>query len=104
MRRGEVWWFEPPHRKRRPVCILTRNEAIGVRSRVVVVEATTTVRGIPSEVRLDTDDGMPRPCVLVLDSLVTVRKALLTGRITELSPVRMHAVCRALVAATGCEA
>jgi mRNA-degrading endonuclease toxin of MazEF toxin-antitoxin module len=28
MKRGEVWWHEPPDDKRRPVLILTRAEAI----------------------------------------------------------------------------
>ena len=28
MRRGEVWWHEPPDSKRRPVLILTRDEAV----------------------------------------------------------------------------
>jgi mRNA interferase MazF len=102
VRRGEVWWLEPPRRKPRPVCILTRNEAIDVLSRVVVVEARTRIRGIPSEVPLDTDDGMPRRCALALDNIATVRKSLLTRRITELSPARMHAVCVALRAATAC--
>jgi mRNA-degrading endonuclease toxin of MazEF toxin-antitoxin module len=27
VRRGEVWWHEPPGEKRRPVLILTRTEA-----------------------------------------------------------------------------
>jgi mRNA-degrading endonuclease toxin of MazEF toxin-antitoxin module len=27
MRRGEVWWYERPDRKRRPVLVLTRTEA-----------------------------------------------------------------------------
>lgn len=29
MRRGEIWWYGPPDAKRRPVLILTRDEAIG---------------------------------------------------------------------------
>jgi mRNA interferase MazF len=102
VRRGEVWWFEHPARERRPVCILTRDEAIPVLSQVIVVEATTKARGIHTEVALNREDGMARPCVLALDGVSAVRKALLTERITTLSPMRMHEVCEALRFATGC--
>ena len=100
--RGDVWWFEHPGRKARPVCVLTRDEAIPVLDRILVVEATSTIRGIPTEVHLDQDDGMPMPCALALDSLSAIRKAMLTERITTLSPVRMQQVCEALRLATGC--
>lgn len=102
MNRGDVYWFEGPRHQRRPVCVLTRDEAIPVLSRVIVVEATTTRRGIPTEVELDRDDGMPKSCVLSLDSVSAIRKRLLSDRITTLSPARMHQVCEALRIATGC--
>jgi mRNA interferase MazF len=100
--RGDVWWYHRPGRKPRPALILTRDDAIPWLARLVVVPATTNVRGAPTEVHLDTDDGMPKPCVLTLDNLWTVRKALLTDRITRLSPARMHEVCGTLALATGC--
>lgn len=102
MRRGEVWWWHEPDRKPRPVCILTRDEAIGVLADLHVVPATTTIRGIGTEVALDTDDGMPRECVLSLDGITTAPKAQLIERQTLLSPARMHQVCQALALATGC--
>jgi len=100
--RGEVWWLHRPHRKPRPVCVLSREEAIPVMGRLVVATATTRRRQIPTEVELGPHDGMPRACVLSLDNVITVRRALLTDRITTLSPARMHQVCRALAIATGC--
>lgn len=102
MRRGEVWWYEPPYAKRRPVCILTRDRAIPVMQSLLAVPATTTMRGAVTEVGLDPDHGMPRECVLPLDSVWTVRKSLLTDRITVLSPATMHRVCEALRIASGC--
>lgn len=102
MRRGEVWWLHQPDRKPRPACILTRDEAIPVLRRLVVVTATTKVRGIATEVGLDENDGMPRRCVLSLDNVLTVSKALLSDRITTLPSARMHQVCEALRIATGC--
>jgi mRNA interferase MazF len=91
-----------PGTKPRPVCILTRDEAIPVLQRVMVAEATTTRRGIESEVDLDESDGMPRSCVLSLDNVLISPKARLGRRITTLSPARMHEVCEALRFATGC--
>jgi mRNA interferase MazF len=100
--RGEVWWFEEPEEGRRPACVLTRQEAIPVLTSLVVVPATRTVRGLPTEVALDEDDGMPTRCALAFDNVRTVRKALLTERITRLSSPRLLEVCAALRVATGC--
>jgi mRNA interferase MazF len=100
--RGEVWWIEHPDAGRRPACILTRQAAIEVLTSVLVAPATRTVRGIPTEVALGADDGMPANCALSFDTLTTVPKALLTERITELPEHRRDELCLALRAATGC--
>jgi mRNA interferase MazF len=100
--RGELWWLEHPEEGRRPVCLLTRHAAIPVLPSVMVAPATRTVRGIPSEVPLDEDDGMPEACALSLDNVTTVRKSLLTEHITRLSPAKLHDVCSALGVASGC--
>lgn len=100
--RGEVWLYERPDRKPRPVLILTRPEAIHTLSRVLVVPATRSVRDIPTHVRLDESDGMREPCALALDNTFAARKALLTRRIAELGPERMDEICQALRVATAC--
>jgi mRNA interferase MazF len=100
--RGEVWWLEQPDVGRRPACILTRDAAIPVLNAVLVAPATRTVRGISSEVPLGREDGMPVGCVLALDNLGTVPKALLTRRITRLGPAKLAELCRALSFAAGC--
>jgi mRNA interferase MazF len=100
--RGEVWWYEDPRAGRRPFCILTRDEVSPLLHQVLAVPATTTRRGIATEVPLDEADGMPRPCVLSLDNTTLIRPPLCTDRITALSPARMDEVCRALGAATAC--
>jgi len=97
-----VWWLEEPASGRRPVCILTRQEAVPVLRRVTVAPATRTIRGIPTEVALDQGDGMPEACVLSLDNIRTVPRALLTDRITMLSQARMRELCGALDLALGC--
>jgi mRNA interferase MazF len=100
--RADVWWVEHPEAGRRPACILTRQAAIPVLGSVLVAPATRRVRGIPTEVALSRDDGMPADCALSFDNLVTVPKALLTERITQLAQERHRELCRALAAATGC--
>jgi mRNA interferase MazF len=100
--RGEIWWLEQPEVGRRPVCVLTRQAAIPVLEAVVVAPATRAVREIPTEVVLERDDGLPERCALSFDNLRTVRKGLLTERITRLAPARLEEACRALAVATGC--
>jgi mRNA interferase MazF len=100
--RGDICWLELPNEKRRPALVLTRDQAIPVLHKVVIAFVTSKVRGIPTQVPLGPDDGMPRECAISFDNVRTVPKAFLTGRITTLSGPRMHEVCRALAIATGC--
>jgi mRNA interferase MazF len=102
MRRGEVWWavLDKPA-GRRPVLLLSRNEAYAVRELVTVAPLTTRVRGIPTEVPLDRTDGVPKACAVNLDTITTVPKSLLRTRVCDLSPLRMASVDRALRYALG---
>ncbi len=78
MRRGEVWWANlPAPAGRRPVALVSRNEAYKVRDLIMVAPVTTKIRNIPSEVELGVKDGLPRKCVVNCDSLVTIPKARL---------------------------
>lgn len=63
---------------------------------------TRKIRDLPTEVRLDSSDGMPEECVASFDNVRQISRALLTEPITTLSGPRMHEVCRALAIATGC--
>lgn len=93
MQKGEVWWAElPPPLGRRPVLLLSRDEAYAIRNAVTVAEITTTIRDIPVEVLLDQKDGMPKRCVINLDTLATIRKELLKARITVLKAEKMNQV------------
>lgn len=104
VRRGDICWASlPDEEKRRPVLVLTRDEAIPAMGRVVIAYLTTRIRDIPIEVRLGADDGVPRDCVVNFDNLRTVSRSLLGEPITTLSGPRMHEVCRALAIATGCD-
>ncbi len=102
MQRGEVRWyrFATPDKKR-PVLILTRSSVLDVLAEVTVAPITTTVRGIPSEVALGPEDGLPRRCAVNLDHLQTVSQAKLGPLITTLSRAAMTEVERAVAFALG---
>lgn len=97
MRRGEIWWAELPLPVgRRPVLLLSRDSAYRVRTSVTVGAVTRTHRNIPVEVPLGKEDGMPGPCVVNLDEILTIPKSRLVERIATLSPEKMAAVARAV--------
>jgi len=102
MRRGEVRWyrFSTPD-KRRPVLILTRNSVLEFLGEVTVAPVTSTIREIPSEVRLTQADGMPRDCAVNLDHVQTVTRAKVGPLIATVSPGKKSEVRAALLFALG---
>lgn len=102
MRRGEVWWAHlPAPAGRRPVVLLSRNEAYAVRQLVTVAPVTTRIRRIPTEVPLGKAEGLPKPCVANLDVITTLPKAVLRDHISTLEPGKLVAIDRALKFAQG---
>lgn len=98
MRRGEVWWAELPQPTgKRPVVLLSRDVAYRVRTSVTVGMVTRTIRTIPVEVPLGTEDGMPQKCVINLDDILTIPKTRLIERITSLSAQKMASVTKAII-------
>jgi mRNA interferase MazF len=102
MRRAEVRWyrFSRPDKKR-PVLLLTRDSALEFLGEVTVAPVTSTIRDIPSEVILTTEDGMPRDCAINLDHVQTVSRSKLGAVITTLRPKRMSEVRSALLFSLG---
>jgi mRNA interferase MazF len=98
LRRGEVRWYEfrRPDRKR-PVVILTRDSVLEYLGEATIAPITRTVRGIPSEVPLGPDDGMPTPCAANLDHVQTVARGRLGALVTTLSMQRMAEIREALL-------
>ena len=93
MKRGEVWWASLPQPiGKRPVVLLSRDEAYKVRNAVTVAEVTTNIRDIPVEVSLSKEDGLPKACVVNLDTILTIRKELLQERISLLSQEKINAI------------
>jgi mRNA interferase MazF len=102
VKRGEVWWatLDPPA-GRRPVFLISRDDAYMHRQLVIVAPVTTRIRGIPSEVALGPADGLARTCVANLDTLTTINKARLHALVAALSPDKLAALDRALRYAVG---
>jgi mRNA interferase MazF len=104
MKRGEIWWAEPgPPAGRRPVLLLSRDEAYLVRELITVAPVTTRIRHIPSEVPLGLEDGLPRLCVINLDTITTIAKTSLEEKITTLNYEKQKAVEASLHFALGME-
>lgn len=99
---GELWWTDLDGAGRRPALVLTRPEAVGRLPRLLVAPATTRIRNLPSEVALGQGDGVPKPCVLNLDTPELVSRYALVEYISTLSALRWHEVCVALEAAVNC--
>lgn len=102
--RGDVrlYRFAPPD-KDRPVVVLTRDSAIAYLGSVTVAPITSTIRGVPSEVVLNGEDGMKAPCAVNLHNAVTVSKDRLGKRLAQLRYSRMNEICAALRFSLGCD-
>ncbi len=83
--------------------VLTRSSALPYLSRATVAPITSTIRGVPSEVVLGSEDGMKHPCAVNLHNVMTVSQENLGRRLGELEPRRMREVCAALAFALGCD-
>ena len=76
--RGDLVWADlGADAGRRPVCVLTRDAAIGVLTSVTCAPLTRTIRGIRSHVTVGPDNGLPEPSEISCDNVLTVPKAAL---------------------------
>ena len=102
MKQFEIWWADLPEPVgRRPVLLLSRNDAYNYLSKFIAVEITSTVRGIASEVPLGEEEGLPKACVANCDSLRMVPRSGLTRLAGQLPPERWVEAKRAMGAALG---
>lgn len=102
MKQFEIWWADlPKPAGRRPVLLLTRNSGYSYLTKFIAAEITSTIRDIASEVRLGSNEGLPRECVANCDSLRMVPKASLIQLAGRLDPKRWIEVKRAVGAALG---
>ena len=65
IQRGDIRWFRfSVPDKRRPVIVLGREDILASLHQVPVIPLSTQTRGLPWEVVLTADDGVPNACVL----------------------------------------
>jgi mRNA interferase MazF len=102
--RGDIrlYNFAPPDKKR-PVVVLTRDSVISYLSSVTVAPITSTIRGVPSEVVLNEEDGMKRACAVNLHNALTVSQVRLGKRVASLNSTKMREICAALRFSVGCD-
>jgi mRNA interferase MazF len=97
VRQFEIWWANlPKPAGRRPVLLLSRNDAYEYLNKFIVAEITTTVRSIPVEIRLGRREGLRSNCVANLDNIRTISRPLLDACAGALPPSRHLEVKRAL--------
>ena len=97
--RNDIYWADlGPPAGRRPVCVLTRDAAITVLSAVTCAPITRTIRGIRSEVEVGPAHGLPEPCVISCDNVMTIAMEHLddepVGRLDEVSRAAMDRALR----------
>ena len=99
---GELWLMEPPNDKRRPVLVVSRNEAIPVLNNVVVAPVTSTIRRIATCVPVGPAEGIDRESVASFDNIATVPKSVLTVRLGALGAAGRQRMGDALAALADC--
>jgi len=98
LRRGEVRWYQFARPdKKRPVVVLTRDSILEYLGEATVAPITRTARGIPSEVPLGPDDGLPEACAVNLDHVQTVARGRFGALIATLPATRMAEIREALL-------
>ena len=85
MNRGDVYDAALPSGPH-PAVIVTRDRSIPLLRNVCVVAVTSRVRDLPTEVPLDTRNGLARDCVANCDNLFTIPKRALERRRGALDP------------------
>ena len=102
MTQYEIRWANlPAPIGRRPVLLLTRTPAYAYLNKVIVLEITSTVRGIPEEVALGRAEGLAKPSVVNMDNVHVIAKSRIGERLGALSQDRERDVKRALGYALG---
>ena len=88
--------------KLRPAVVMHRDFAGRALNAVLVAPVTSTLRDIPTAVRLGPGDGLDRECIASLDNLTLLPKVRFVQRIGMLGPERMEQLCQALATAVAC--
>jgi mRNA interferase MazF len=102
IQRGDIRWFrfQAPD-ERRPVLVLGRDSLLPSLSQVPVIPLSTQIRGVPWEVKLSPDDGLPDHCVLKPEWIRCVDRAVLGPWIASFPGERWDQVRTSLLEVLG---
>lgn len=104
IQRGDIRWFRfSAPDKRRPVIVLGRDDILPSLHQVPVIPLSTQGRGLPWEVALTTDDGLPNACVLKPEWIRSVPREELGPWIATFPAHRWKDVRAAILAVLGLE-
>lgn len=80
MQRGDIFWADlDPPLGRRPVVVVTRTSGLEFLTNVTIAPITSSIRDIPTEVALGTEDGLARESAASCDNLTTIPQSRLEG-------------------------
>jgi mRNA interferase MazF len=85
--------------KTRPALVLTRAHMLGRLTSVTVAPITSTVRGIPTEVPVDSRNGLDQESVVNLDNVMTIPARDLGRHVGYFYDHQEPALAAALIAA-----
>lgn len=94
--------METPNDTRRPVHVVSRDEAIPVVDNVVIAPVTSTIRAIPTCIPVGPGEGIDHDSVASFDNLAAVPKSVLTTRLGSLGLDGRQQICSALDALADC--
>lgn len=94
--------METSNQNRRPVLVITRNEAIPVLNNVIVAPVTSTIRRIATCVPVGTPEGIDHDSEASFDNLTAVPKSVLTVKLGELGHEGRRSICDALDSLADC--
>jgi mRNA interferase MazF len=98
IQRGDIRWFRfSAPSKRRPVVVLGREDVVPHLSQIPIIPISTQIRGLPWEVPLGLDDGMPTASVLKPEWILSVERSMLGPTIATLPERRWPEVRKALL-------
>ena len=100
--RGDIRWFRfSVPDKRRPVLVLGQSKVLSSLSQIPIIPISSQIRGLPWEVALSPQDGLPSPCVLKPEWIRTVERDKLGPWISSLPVHRWAEIRNALLAFLG---
>ena len=100
--RGDIRWFRfSDSDKRRPVVVLGREEFLPSLAQIPVIPLSTEIRGLPWELRLSIEEGLPSVCALKPEWMRSVDRSQLGPRIASFPAHRWPELRRVLLYSFG---